>query len=88
MAQSAIAEMANMITSKASTVLSGTGLNVSISPPTLITGENVTVMVSQVKTICIEIITEAGTIEVNVGWNYKKYLRNIQLLLITGVVIE
>lgn len=67
MAQSAIAEMANMITARASTAFSGLGSVVRISPPVLITGENVTVMVSQVRTFCIEIITGAGIIEVNVG---------------------
>lgn len=67
MAQSAISELANMLTSGASTAFSGQGLFVNISPPTLITGQNVKVMVSQVRTLSIEIITEAGLIEINVG---------------------
>ena len=67
MARSAIAELANMVTANASTVFSGMGKRVSISPPTLIIGENVTVMVSQVRTIAVEVRTGAGTIEVNIG---------------------
>ena len=67
MAQSAISEMANMVTANASTAFSSQGINVSISPPTLITGENVTVMVSQVRTLAIEVLTGAGIIEINVG---------------------
>jgi chemotaxis protein CheX len=67
MARSAIAELANMVTANASTLFSRQGHRVNISPPTMITGENVMVMVSQVQTITIEVNTDAGTIELNVG---------------------
>jgi len=43
------------------------GKSVNISPPTLVTGENITVRISQVQTLVIEIFTTAGTIELNVG---------------------
>jgi len=66
-AQSAISELANMVTANASTKYSSQGLFVNVCPPSLITGENVTVMVSQVKTLSVEVLTEAGTVEVNVG---------------------
>lgn len=67
MAQSAIAEMANIITSRASIAFSKWGLCVNISPPVLLTGENVAVMVSQARTFCIEMVTKAGIIEINIG---------------------
>lgn len=67
MAQSAIAELSNMVTANAGIGYEEAGLAVDISPPTLIIGENVTARVSQVQTIAVEILTQAGVIEVNVG---------------------
>ena len=67
MSLSAVSELANMLTSGASTLLSNINLFMDISPPTLVTGKNITVMVSQVKTFAAEVITEAGIIEMNVG---------------------
>jgi len=67
MAQSAISELVNMVTANAATNLERLGKSVNISPPTLVTGENITVRISQVQTLVIEIFTTAGTIELNVG---------------------
>jgi chemotaxis protein CheX len=66
MAQSAIAEMANILASNAVIALEREGLSVNISPPALITGDKV-VVVSRVKTLAIFIRTEAGPIEANIG---------------------
>jgi chemotaxis protein CheX len=66
MAQSAIAEMANILASNAVMALERDGLSVNISPPALITGDKV-VVVSQVRTLAIQINTEAGLIEANIG---------------------
>lgn len=70
MAQSAISELVNMITANAATNLASLGKAVNISPPTLVTGENITVRISQVQTLAIEFITTAGVIELNVGLEY------------------
>ena len=67
MAQSAISELVNMVTANAATNLEGIGKFVNISPPTLVTGDNITVRISQVQTVAIEFVTTAGTIELNVG---------------------
>lgn len=67
MAQSAISEMSNMVAAKATMLFEGQGKIIDISPPTMIIGDDVTVMVSQVRTIAIEVLTEVGMIEVNVG---------------------
>lgn len=64
MAGSAIAELANILTSNVVMAYEKLSLIVDISPPALITGENVTV-VSQASTLAIEILTDAGVIEVN-----------------------
>jgi chemotaxis protein CheX len=66
MAQSAIAEMANILASNAVMALDRDGFSVNISPPALITGDKV-VVVSRVQTLAIEIQTEAGPIEANIG---------------------
>ena len=67
MAQSAISELSNMVTSNAAIILEGQGILADISPPTLIIGDNITVMVSQVRTIVVEVLTASGVIEVNIG---------------------
>ena len=66
-AKSAISELSNMLTARASVYFEGMGMSVQISPPTLIIGDNVTIMVSQVRTFAIEINTEVGLIELNIG---------------------
>lgn len=67
MAQSAISELVNMVTANAATILENLGKKINISPPTLVTGENITVRISQVQTVTIEFVTGAGIIELNVG---------------------
>lgn len=67
MAQSAISELSNMVTANAAIAIEGQGLAVDICPPTLIVGKNITARVSQVKTLGVEIITEAGLIEIHIG---------------------
>jgi len=67
MAQSAISELVNMITANAATNLESLGKAVNISPPTLVTGKNITARISQVQTLAIEFLTSAGIIELNVG---------------------
>jgi chemotaxis protein CheX len=66
MAKSAVAELANMLTSKAAVSFERNGLLVNISPPTLITGENLTLL-SHVRILSVEIITDAGLIEANIS---------------------
>jgi chemotaxis protein CheX len=67
MAQSAIAEIANMISANAMTMIGQNGFSMQVTPPTLITGEKISCIVSQVKSLNVEIYTEAGVIEINIG---------------------
>ncbi|GAB6181416.1 chemotaxis protein CheX [Desulfotomaculum defluvii] len=67
MAQSAISELANMVTANAAITLENIGLETNISPPTLIVGKNITARISQVKSLMVEMLTEAGSIEINIG---------------------
>ncbi len=67
MAQSAISELANMISSNAMAIVGQNGFTMQVTPPTLITGEKISCIVSQVKSLNVEIYTEAGMIEINIG---------------------
>lgn len=67
MAQSAISELANMVTANAATLLSERGMVVQISPPTMIIGENQHIRVSSMKSISVDIKTKNGVIETNIG---------------------
>jgi chemotaxis protein CheX len=67
MAQSAIAEASNMLTANAAITLDGQGFHVNISPPTLVMGQKVRVRISQVQSLVVEIITDAGVINVIIG---------------------
>ena len=67
MSQSAISEASNMLTANAAMTLESQGLSVNISPPTLVIGNGVKVRISQVQSLIVEIVTEAGVIEVILG---------------------
>ena len=67
MSQSAISEASNMITANAAMTLESQGISVNISPPTLVIGQGVKVRISQVQSLIVEIVTEAGVIDVILG---------------------
>ena len=67
MSQSAISEASNKITANAAMTLESQGISVNISPPTLVIGRGVKVRISQVQSLIVEIVTEAGVIEVILG---------------------
>lgn len=67
MAQSAISEAANMLTANAAMTLEAQGVKVNISPPTLVIGKGVRVRIAQVKTLVVEIQTDAGIVNLNIG---------------------
>ncbi|MFY9176887.1 MAG: chemotaxis protein CheX [Caldicoprobacterales bacterium] len=67
MGRSAIGEFANMVTGNASILLSNSGLEVDVTPPSIIFGRNVFFIISTVDTIKIDMETSLGRIEVNIG---------------------
>lgn len=67
MAKSALSELSNMITGNSSSIFESQKKTIDISPPTLITGNNIKAWISSVETILIELDTSAGKIEINVG---------------------
>jgi len=67
MAQSAISEASNMLTANAAITLESQGFRVNISPPTLVIGKGVRVRISSVQSLVVEILTEAGVVDVIIG---------------------
>jgi len=65
--KSALTEISNMITAAASIKLSNLNKSVDISPPTLVTGENLTMIISQVDTVSITLDSSAGPFQINIG---------------------
>jgi len=54
--KSAISELANMIMGNAATLLYNRGINIDITPPSLLMGENMQITPSKMKTICIPLL--------------------------------
>jgi len=67
MAKSAVSELTNMISGNASTGIAAKGFNIDISPPTLVTGENVKITSNVKMSLLIPVTTTAGIIEIVVS---------------------
>lgn len=67
MAESAIAEMGNVMTGLASAKLEGAGYPCTIAPPTVIVGKGTTISTMHIKRIVFPIGTEAGEIQIHVA---------------------
>lgn len=67
MAKSAIAELGNMITGNASTLLEQQGTRCNISPPTLITGQEMQISAIKIQTLIVPMNTDCGPLEIAVG---------------------
>jgi chemotaxis protein CheX len=68
MAKSAIGELTNMILGNTATILYNKGINIDITPPSIVMGTEVKVSTSKSKTICIPLILENSNIlEINVS---------------------
>lgn len=68
LAASAIAELGNMISGNAASILANAGYAVDITPPTIIRGTNVKVTTLNVPALVIPMeLAEIGTFEVNVS---------------------
>jgi len=72
LAQSGIAELGNVITGRATMLLSQTGFDSDISPPTVIVGENVQVSTVDFTRIAVPLKTDLGEITVHLSLQEKK----------------
>ena len=67
MAKSAISELSNMLTANASINLSNEAITVDISPPTMLTGEDIELSMSKEQVMCVEFDIDGIKLEVNVA---------------------
>jgi len=68
MTKSAIAELCNMILGNTATILSKNNLSIDITPPTVLTGDNLEFSPTKGVVICIPLNLENGaTIEININ---------------------
>ena len=67
MAQSAISEMSNMLTANAATNLTGMGLEVDISTPSLSIGENFQVKISDDNYLTVEMDLAGHVVELDIA---------------------
>ncbi|MBN2329522.1 MAG: chemotaxis protein CheX [Candidatus Omnitrophica bacterium] len=67
MARSALGELGNIITGKASIALESAGYPIEISPPTLVMAENVRISSLKIPMIVVPLETECGLIDIYVG---------------------
>ena len=67
LAKATIAELANMITGQAVTKLHEIGFNFDLSPPSLITGDNMVVTDAGVEALIVPLDLSQGKLEINVA---------------------
>jgi chemotaxis protein CheX len=67
MAQSAITEMANMITGYAATLYATDDKLIDISPPNLMLSDSMTICFNAQKTVLVEMLTEIGSVNLFIG---------------------
>ncbi len=67
MAKSALCELGNMIMGNVATILFNEGVQIDITPPTLMTGENIEISATNMITICIPIEAEGHKIILDVS---------------------
>lgn len=66
LSRSALAELANLFTGNAATILAGQGVALDITPPSVIIGEQLFLVLSTVKTLIVNYETALGRIEINI----------------------
>jgi chemotaxis protein CheX len=62
-----LSELASMITGRAITILNDAGHELKVSPPTLLTGDNMTISGLELETLVVPLRTALGEIVVNVA---------------------
>ena len=65
---SAVSEIANMITGQASIALAGEDNLIHLTPPAVFSGSGMTVDFLSIPTICLSFISEIGSLEINIAF--------------------
>lgn len=69
MAQSAISELANMLTANAATFFANIGITVDISTPTLLYGDQVSVKMNSSQILCIQLLADDIPFDINIAFS-------------------
>ncbi|MDF2886288.1 MAG: cheX [Lacrimispora sp.] len=69
MAQSAISELANMLTANAATYFANIGITVDISTPTLLYGDQVSVKMNSNQILCIQLLADDIPFDINIAFS-------------------
>ncbi len=64
---SAVSEIANIITGQASISMAGERETISLTPPAVFSGKNIVVDFLSLPTICLGMISEIGELEINIA---------------------
>lgn len=67
MSKSALSELGNMIMGNTATLLFNNGINIDITPPTLMMGDNLSISVTGMQTVGIPLISELGIINLDIS---------------------
>lgn len=67
MALSAIGEIGNVVTGRASVLLANAGFPSQISPPTIIMGNNIQISTLDVQRLVVPLSTQFGTLEIHIA---------------------
>ena len=69
MAKSALAELGNMIMGNTATIFYGKGLQIDITPPTILTGDNIQFSTNKTQTVTVPILLSiGGNIDIDVSF--------------------
>ena len=67
MAKSALSELGNMIMGNSATLLFNTGVQIDITPPSLVKGTAIEISTAGMETICVPLVSATGDIEFDIG---------------------
>lgn len=67
MSKSALSELGNMIMGNTATLLFNNGINIDITPPTLMMGDNLSISVTGMQTVGIPLLSELGSINLDIS---------------------
>jgi chemotaxis protein CheX len=67
LANSAVSELANIITGQASIILAGESNRIDITPPAVFSGGGASIDFLALQTICLSFLSEIGALEINIA---------------------
>lgn len=67
LSKSALSELGNMIMGNSATLLFNSGINIDITPPTLMMGENLSISSGSMRTVCVPLNCNLGDISLDLS---------------------